>query len=82
MWPWEIHLTRFHQVFIRIPGEWGSSPDMLGLFTQSGVHSDNAMGNKIHTKKMKKISASEAHKVSHGFVLNAYVSKILNPLCF
>ena len=40
MWPWEIHLTRFHPVFIRIPSEWGSSPDMLVLFTRSGVHSD------------------------------------------
>ena len=39
VWPWEIHPIRFHPVFIRIPGEWGSSLDMLGLFTQCGVHS-------------------------------------------
>ena len=39
VWPWEIHLTRFHSVFIRIPGECGSSPDILLLFTWYGAHS-------------------------------------------
>ena len=35
----EIHLTRFHLVFIRITGDWGISLDILELFTRSGVHS-------------------------------------------
>jgi len=32
----------------------------------------DAMGNKIDSKKTKKLTASEARKVSRGFILNLY----------
>jgi hypothetical protein len=77
VWPWEIHLTRFHPVFLRITGDihriyWGYSPEVgstvpssiCSIFTRGGgTGGDIDTSSSIHSTDRSLYSSIHIQKV-------------------